>query len=50
MWPWLKGKLLKWLLGERQYYVQAKGLHSHFHSIFSDIMEEKATDEQKGTE
>lgn len=34
---WIQGKLLKWLLPDKQYFIQADGFHSHFHSVFHDI-------------
>ncbi len=35
---WIKTKLLKWLIPDRQYYIQMDGFHSHFHSIFNDVV------------
>ncbi len=34
----IKEKILKWLLPDKQYYIQAQGFHSHFHSIFNDVV------------
>lgn len=30
--------LLKFLLPKKQYYIQADGMHSVFHDVFSDVM------------
>ena len=38
MLEWIQGKLLKWLIPDKQYYIQAQGFHSHFHSIFNEII------------
>jgi len=48
---WIKRLLLKLLLPKKQYYIQAQGFHSHFHSVFNDVItgdmpyEQKVTDE-----
>ena len=34
---WIRSKLLRWLIPDKQYYIQAQGFHSHFHSIFNEI-------------
>ena len=34
----IKEKILKWLLPDKQYYIQAQGFHSCFHSIFNDVV------------
>jgi len=36
---WLKRILLRWLIPDKQYYVQMGGFHSHFHSIFHTLTE-----------
>ncbi len=34
----IKEKILKLLLPDKQYYIQAQGFHSCFHSIFNDVV------------
>ena len=38
MWERIRRKLLKWLIPEKQYYVQMGAFHSQFHSIFHEII------------
>ena len=35
---WIKEKLLRLLLPKKQFYIQAQGFHSCFHSVFNDIV------------
>ena len=51
----IKEKILKWLLPDKQYYIQAQGFHSCFHSIFNDVVTgeihgEEITDEDSDGE
>jgi len=41
---WIRKILLRWLLPDKQYYLQMGGFHSHFHSIFHTITEREAYD------
>lgn len=35
---WIREKLLRLLLPKKQFYIQAQGFHSHFHSVFNDVI------------
>ncbi len=34
----IKEKILKWLLPDKQYYIQAQGFHAHFNPVFHNVM------------